>query len=125
VSVVVVYNHDLIKIIVVVVVVLFLLLFLLLFMLMIIENNKRKRYVYINNALQLIILMAASTRSKTPGVCLPFSSKMADWCLQNECQEQRGYPSCTHGKISFLNMHIHIYIYIYKQGMQLHNYHCT
>ena len=37
-------------------------------------------------------LMAASTRSKKTGKTLPFSSKMADICLQIKCREQRDYP---------------------------------
>jgi len=36
--------------------------------------------------------MAASTRSKKTGRNLPFSSKMADICLQIKCREQRDYP---------------------------------
>jgi len=38
--------------------------------------------------------MAASTRSKKTGRNLPFSSKMADICLQIKCREQRDYPPC-------------------------------
>ena len=40
----------------------------------------------------LKFLMAASTRSKKTGINLPFSSKMADICLQIKCREQRDYP---------------------------------
>jgi len=40
----------------------------------------------------LYILMAASTRSKKTVENLPFSSKMADICLQVKCREQRDYP---------------------------------
>ena len=39
--------------------------------------------------------MAASTRSKKTGINLPFSSKMADVCLQIKCREQRDYPPCN------------------------------
>jgi len=42
----------------------------------------------------LKFLMAASTRSEKTGRNLPFSSKMADICLQIKCREQRDYPPC-------------------------------
>ena len=38
--------------------------------------------------------MAAPTRSRKTGKKQPFSSKMADICLQIQCREQRDYPPC-------------------------------
>ena len=46
--------------------------------------------------------MAASTRSKKTGKTLPFSSKMADICLQIKCREQRDYPPCFMWMLVFM-----------------------
>ena len=45
--------------------------------------------------------MAASTRSKKTGRNLPFSSKMADICLQIKCREQRDYPPWETLRLAF------------------------
>ena len=52
--------------------------------------------------------MAASTRSKKTGKNLPFSSKMADICLQIKCREQRDYPPWTHWPLKITSEEQHL-----------------
>ena len=63
--------------------------------------------------------MAASTRSKKTGRNLPFSSKMADICLQIKCREQRDYPPCIY-MLQLFQHGVNTYVYIFVSPCRRH-----